>query len=127
VRWRTDFPAASAYGGERMRGIPDAQTRRSEIMSLNTDYVAKMETQLKKWDADLDALAAVGEKASADTRAAYHKSIKDLRANRDSAQKTFKEMQAASQSAVAQTQAKMGAAWETMQKALAKVTSDLRK
>jgi hypothetical protein len=96
-------------------------------MSLNTDYVAKMETQLKKWDADLDALAAVGEKASADTRAAYHKSVKDLRANRDAAQKTFKEMQVASQSAVAQTQAKMGAAWDTMQKALAKVTSDLRK
>ena len=96
-------------------------------MGTSNDYVARMETQLKKWDADVDALVARGEKASAETRSAYHKSIKDLRANRDAAQKTFKEMQAASQSAGEKMQAKMGAAWETMQKALEKVSSDLRK
>ena len=96
-------------------------------MSMNTEYVARMETQLKKWDADVDALAAQGEKASADARAAYHEQIKDLRASRDAAQKKFQEIRVASESAGEQMQAGMKAAWETMQKALEKASSDLRK
>ena len=42
-----------------------------ETMSRNSDFVAMMDKQLKKWDADVDALAAQGEKASATARAAY--------------------------------------------------------
>ena len=96
-------------------------------MSMNSEYVAMMETQLKKWDADVDALAAQSEKASAEARAAYHAQIKDLRASRDAAQKTFQEMSNANESAGAQMQAGMKAAWETMQKSLEKLSSDLRK
>lgn len=96
-------------------------------MGMNAEYVAKMETQLKKWDADVDALAAEGEKASAAARAAYHEQIKNLRAGRDAAQKTFQEIRVASESAGAQMQAGMKTAWETMQKALEKVSTDLRK
>ncbi len=96
-------------------------------MGMNAEYVARMETQLKKWDADVDALAAEGEKAGAKARAAYHQQIKKLRTSRDAAQKTFQEIRAASESAGEQMQAGMKAAWETMQKALEKVSSDLRK
>ena len=96
-------------------------------MSMNTEYVARMETQLKKWDADVDALAAEGEKASAGARAAYYERIKDFRASREAAQKRFQEIRAASESAGAQMQAGMKTAWETMQKALEKVSLDLRK
>ena len=96
-------------------------------MSMNSEYVAMMETQLKKWDADVDALAAEGEKASAEARAAYHAQIKDLRASRDAAQKTFQEISTANESAGVQMQAGMKAAWETMQKSLEKLSSDLRK
>ena len=96
-------------------------------MGNNAEYFARMETQLKKWDADLDALAAEGEKASAQARAAYHEGIKDLRAGRDAAHKTFQEIRSATESAGAQMQAGMQLAWETMQKALQKVSSDLRK
>jgi len=80
------------------------------------EYLARMETQLKKWDADLDALAAEGEKASATARAAYHERIKDLRGKRDAAQKTLLELQG-----------RMKSAWEEMQKALDKAVADLRK
>jgi len=107
--------------------LTDAHTRRIETMSINTEYVARMETQLKKWDADVDALAAEGEKAGAEARAAYHERIKDLRASRDAAQKTFQEIAAANESAGAQLQAVMKQAWETMQKNLEKVSLDLRK
>lgn len=96
-------------------------------MGKNTEYVTRMETQLKKWDADVDALAAKSEKASAQARAAYHEQIKNLRASRDAAQKTFQEIRVASESAGARMQAGMEMAWETMQKALEKVSSDLRK
>src|ERR1700694_74148 len=108
-------------------GIPDAPTRRMETMGMNAEFVARMETQLKKWDADVDALAAESEKASAQARAAYHEQIKGLRANRDAAQKTFQEIRVASESAGEQMQAGMKTAWETMQKALEKMSSDIRK
>ena len=96
-------------------------------MGMNAEYVAMMETQLKKWDADVDALAAQSEKASAEARAAYHAQIKDLRASRAAAQKTFQEISSANESAGAQMQAAMKASWETMQKSLEKLSSDLRK
>ena len=96
-------------------------------MGMNAEYVAMMETQLKKWDADVDALAAQSEKASDGARAAYHAQIKDLRASRDAAQKTFQEISSANESAGAQMQAAMKASWETMQKNLEKLSSDLRK
>lgn len=96
-------------------------------MSMHTEYVARMEKQMKKWDADVDALAAQGEKAGAEARAAYHQQIKDLRTSRTAAQKTFEEIRVANESAGTQMQAGMKAAWDTMQKALEKVTKDLRK
>src|SRR5437868_5430834 len=46
------------------------------------EYLARMETQLKKWDADLEVLAAEGQKASAAARIAYDERIKQLRASR---------------------------------------------
>ncbi len=47
--------------------------------------------------------------------------------SRDAAQKTFEEIRVANESAGTQMQAGMKAAWDTMQKALEKVTQDLRK
>jgi uncharacterized coiled-coil DUF342 family protein len=96
-------------------------------MSMNSEYLARMETQLKKWDADVDALAAKGEKANAEARAAYHERIKDLRVSRDAAQRRFQEIRAATESAGAQMQTGMEVAWKTMQKTLEKLSADLRK
>jgi hypothetical protein len=96
-------------------------------MGMSAERVAKIEIQLKKWDADVDALAAEGEKASAQVRAAYHEQIKHLREGRDAAQKAFHEIRLAGESAGEQMHAGMKAAWETLQKALEKVSSDLRK
>ena len=88
-------------------------------MSMHSQYIARMETQLRKWDADIDALAAEGKKASADAHAAYDGRIEDLRASRDAVQKTFLE--------ICQMQTAMQDAWETMQKAFERVSSDIRK
>jgi hypothetical protein len=96
-------------------------------MSMKAEYVTRMETQMKKWDADVDALAAQGEKASAEGRAAYHEQIKNLRVSRDAAQKTFQEIRVATEAAGTQMQAGMEVAWKSMQKSLEKVSADLRK
>jgi hypothetical protein len=96
-------------------------------MDKKSDYAATMETQMKKWDAEVDALAAAGEKATESARATYQANVKSLRANRDEAQKTFQEMSVAGVEAGEKMRAKMTASWETMQKALEKVSADLRK
>jgi hypothetical protein len=96
-------------------------------MAKNTEYRDMMQKQLEKWDADVDALAAAGEKASEAARAGYASSVKSLRASRKEAQETFAEMQAASQLAGEKLQVKMTAAWDAMQKSLARMSADLRK
>jgi hypothetical protein len=100
---------------------------KDKTMGMSAERVAKIENQLKKWDADVDALAAEGEKASTQVRAAYHEQIKHLRASRDAAQRTFHEIRVAGESAGEQMHAGLRTAWETLQKALEKVSSDLRK
>jgi hypothetical protein len=100
---------------------------KDETMGMSANRVAKIETQLKKWDADLDALAAEGEKAGAKVRAAYHEQIRHLRQGRDAAQKTFHEIRVAGEAAGEQMHAGMKTAWETLQKALEKAAADLRK
>ena len=90
-------------------------------MSTKSEFVTKMDAQLKKWDADVDALAAKGEKVSADARKAYYAQIKDLRSSREVAQKTFQEILVASESARAAA-GLMEATWEAMQKALGKMS-----
>lgn len=93
-------------------------------MSTNAEYVAKMKSQLKKWDADFDALVADGDKARA---TAYKEGVTALRAKRDAAQKAIEEIRFAGETAGSKMQAGMEETWEAMRKALAKVSSDLRK
>jgi hypothetical protein len=96
-------------------------------MTVTSEYVAKMEQQMKKWDADVDALRSQGKTVAANARAAYFGRIKELNASRDAARKTFQEIRCASEAAGSQMQAGMEGAWETMQKALEKVSSELPK
>jgi hypothetical protein len=96
-------------------------------MSMHSEYVARMKTQLQKWDADVDALQAQGKAASEQARTAYEVQVKELKMSREAAQKTFHQMRVASEAAGAQMQAGMEGAWETMQKALEKVSADLSK
>jgi hypothetical protein len=106
--------------------IPCANSK-DGTMHKKTDYLATMETQLKKWDADMDELVAAGARANDNARNDYQDGLKGLRAKRDSAHNTLQEMRLATQEAGEKMQAKMSAAWETMQKSLEKVSADLTK
>jgi len=96
-------------------------------MTKQSAYVTKMETQLNNWNSDVDALAAEGEKMKGKARVAYGDQVKNLRACSNAANKTFGEMRAASETAAEQMKAAMEAAWDSMQKTLKRVSSDLRK
>jgi hypothetical protein len=96
-------------------------------MGTRAEFVAGMQVQMKKWDAELEALVAEGKKASGEARTAYDRRIKELRLSRKAAQKFFQELRVATESAGVQIQAAMEVAWETMQQALQKVSADLRK
>jgi ATP phosphoribosyltransferase regulatory subunit HisZ len=103
------------------------QTSKETTMSANATYLAAMEKQMKKWDADVDALAAAGEKAAGEARTEYARCVKELRSNRAATQQTFKEMQAAGQAAGAKVQAQLQSAFDAMQKNYKKAVADLKK
>jgi hypothetical protein len=96
-------------------------------MTKKSAYVTKMETQLKNWNSDVDALAAEGEKLKGKARAAYSEQVKNLRASSGAAHKAFEDMRIASETAAEQMQAAMETAWASMQKTLKRVSSDLRR
>jgi hypothetical protein len=91
-------------------------------MSLNSEYVARMQAQLKQWDAELDALAARAEKSGEQARA----TIRELQASRDAARSYIDKIRFAGESAGAQLHAGMQAAFEALRKALEKAAAEMR-
>ena len=96
-------------------------------MEMNSKYVAMMEEQLKQWDAEVDALAAQSEKASAKARTIYHAQLKELRASREAAREAFENVRSASEAHAAQMQVGMETMWDSMQQALRKTVADLKR
>ena len=92
-------------------------------MSANADYVARMKQQLQKWDEDLDQLAARGEHAGEEARAALEQQVNALQASRDAAQKSFVRLRAAGARAGAQMRHGMESAWTTIRKGLDEATA----
>lgn len=96
-------------------------------MSTNTDYITRMEVQLRKWDADVDELRTRGKQMAVELRAGYFGRIKELRAQREEAQRRFHEMRSATEEAAGKLHAGMEGAWESMKSGLEKVSTDLSK
>ena len=94
-------------------------------MGINADYVTKMKMQLKRWDAEVDALAARCERADAEVRDIALERIKELRARRDIAQKAFQQLRAAGEAGSSFMKLELESAWNAMQKALGKVSPRL--
>ena len=95
-------------------------------MSTNAIYLAGMQLQMKKWDAEFEALVADGRKAGGEARTAYDRRLKELRLGRKSAQKSLEAVRDATGPAALKLQADMQATWEEMEKSLGKVSSDLK-
>jgi len=96
-------------------------------MSMNSDFVARMQLQLKNWDSEVAGLSAEGRRFTDAARTVYDERIKQLQESRGVAQKAFQQIRLASDSAAAQMHAGMESAWTTMREALEKASADLAK
>ena len=96
-------------------------------MSKKDEYFAMMESQIKKWDAEVDKLRAKSGQMSAEARTKYEEQLKAMRANRDAAHKKLQEMRTATEAAWQHTQSGMDAAWASMKNALEKASSQFKK
>ncbi|TAN09239.1 MAG: hypothetical protein EPN34_14405 [Burkholderiaceae bacterium] len=92
-------------------------------MSKKDDYFAKMSSQIKKWDAEVDRLKSRSEQFGAKARAKYAEQLKTLRATRDVMFNKLQELHGASESAWQRLQAGVDAAWASMKSALEKISS----
>jgi SMC interacting uncharacterized protein involved in chromosome segregation len=96
-------------------------------MSKKDEYFAMMESQIKKWDAEVDKLRAKSGQMSAEARVKYEEQLKAMRANRDAAHKKLQEMRTATEAAWQHAQSGMDAAWASMKNALEKASSQFKK
>ena len=96
-------------------------------MSKKDEYLAMMDAQIKKWDAEVDKLRARSHEMSAEARAKYVDQIKAMRASRDAAHEKLQEMRAASESAWQHMHAGVDTAWASMKNALDKASSQFKK
>ena len=96
-------------------------------MSKKDEYFTMMESQIRKWDAEVDKLRAKSAEVSADARIKYEEQLKAMRANRDAAHKKLQEMRTATEAAWQHAQSGMDAAWASMKNALEKASSQFKK
>ena len=96
-------------------------------MSKKDEYFAMMESQIKKWDAEVDKLRAKSGQMSAEARIKYDEQLKVMRANRDAAHQKLQEMRTATEAAWQHMQSGMDAAWVSMKNALEKASSQFKK
>jgi uncharacterized coiled-coil DUF342 family protein len=95
-------------------------------MGKKDEYFATMESEIKKWDAEVDNLNAKGKQMSADARAGYDTQVKALRADRDLAYSKLQELRTANESAWQHMQSGVDAAWTSMKNALDKAASQYK-
>jgi len=95
-------------------------------MGKKDEYFAAMESEIKKWDAEVDKLNAKGKQMSADVRAGYETQVKALRADRDLVYSKLQELHTANESAWQQMQSGVDAAWTSMKNALDKASAQYK-
>lgn len=95
-------------------------------MNTTSEYVTGMQAQLKAWDANVAVLLTESRKADGEARTAYAKRLKELRLSRKAAQKSLEALRAATGATAAKSQAAMQETWDSMQKSLEKVSTELR-
>ena len=95
-------------------------------MGKKDEYCATMESEIKKWDAEVNKLNDKGKQLSADVRVGYDTQLKAMRADRDLAYTKLQELTTANESAWQQMQSGVDAAWTSMKNALAKAASQYK-
>ncbi len=96
-------------------------------MSKKDEYMTQMQSQLKKWDAEIDAFSAKANQFGAEARDKYYDQLKDMRANREALTEKMHEVTQASEAAWQEMQKGMETAWDSMKTAMEKMTGAFKK
>jgi len=96
-------------------------------MSKKDDYMTQIQSQLKKWDAEIDALTAKANEIGADARDTYYDQLKIMRASRETVAQKMQEFTSASETAWQEMQKNMESAWDNMKAAMEKAKSSFKK
>ena len=96
-------------------------------MSKKDEYIAQMQSQLKKWDAEIDAMTAKANEIGAEARDKYYDQLKTMRTSREAVTQKMHEVTSASEAAWQEMQKGMESAWDSMKGAMEKMTSSFKK
>ena len=95
-------------------------------MSKKDEYCTTMESQIKKWDAEVDSLNTKGKQLSAEASVRCDTQVKAMRADRDLAFSKLQEMRTANESAWQHMQTGVDAAWASMKSGFDKAVSQFK-
>ena len=95
-------------------------------MGKKDEYFTTMQSEIRKWDAEVDNMNAKGAQMSADMRAGYDIQVKALRADRDLACAKLEEIRTANESAWEHMQSGVDAAWTSMKNGLNKAVAQYK-
>src|SRR5437773_8028924 len=104
--------------------MPDEWTH---TMSKKDDYFVKMDSQIKKWDAEVDKLRIKSEQMGTEARAKFAEQLRTMRGTRDAAFRKLEELHGSSESAWRHLEAGMDAAWASRKSALEKASAKFKK
>jgi hypothetical protein len=96
-------------------------------MSKKDEYMAQMQSQLKKWDAEIDTMTAKANEIGADARDKYYDQLKIMRASREAITQKMHDVSSASEAAWHDMQKGMETAWDSMKVAMEKMTNAFKK
>jgi hypothetical protein len=95
-------------------------------MGKNAEYCATMDSEIRKWDTEVDNLNAKGRQMSADMQVGFDTQVKAMRADRDLAYVKLQELRTANESAWQHMQSGMDAAWTSMKNSLQKAVAQYK-
>lgn len=87
-------------------------------MKNRDEYVHKMQSKLAEWNAEIDRLTLLAEKAAADVRDEYKEQIDTLKSRQEAARKKMEALQNAGESAWDDLKSGAELAWTALGEAI---------
>jgi hypothetical protein len=87
-------------------------------------YVQKLKAQLDEWNADINKMEAMADKAEVRAKTEYHKRIADLRARRKEVEDKIGELQQAGEGAWEDLKQGLENSWEILKVSFTKAKSE---
>jgi hypothetical protein len=111
-------------GSANYPGGTEFTTKRNEEKARNARFVAKMEGLVRRWDLEVDKLAARGEGAAAEVREAGLARVATMRAEGEAARSSLRNLRYATQASSRGLMIGCERAWTSMTTALAKLSAE---